>query len=73
MPISGKGYHVDGGHPSSWGPFNHSHTHSSLSVTIEMLNLMKGQSGITPVKAVFGSVSSLLTMIRVHFPPVLWQ
>jgi len=40
---------------------------SSLSVAIETLNLAKDISCITPAKAVFGSVSSLLTMIRVRF------
>ena len=38
---------------------------SSLNVTIEALNLAKEISGITPAKAAFGSVSVLLTMIRV--------
>lgn len=38
---------------------------SSLNVTIEALNLAKDISGITPAKVVFGSVSALLTMIRV--------
>lgn len=38
---------------------------SSLNVTIEALNLAKEISGIAPAKAVFGSVSVLLTMIRV--------
>lgn len=42
-------------------------TLSSLNVTIETLNLAKEISGIAPAKAVFGSVSVLLTMIRVRF------
>ena len=42
---------------------------SSLNVTIEALNLAKEISGIAPAKAAFGSVSALLTMIRVHFLP----
>jgi len=42
-------------------------TLSSLNVTIETLNLVKEISGIAPAKAVFGSVSVLLTMIRVRF------
>ena len=58
---------------------------SSLNVTIEALNLAKEVSGITPAKAVFGSVSVLLTMIRVfcsyfttsgsdlHVPRILWR
>jgi len=40
---------------------------SSLNVAIEGLNLAKELSSITPAKAVFGSVSVLLTMIRVSF------
>ena len=40
---------------------------SSLNVTIEALNLAKDISGIAPAKTVFGSVSTLLTMIRVRF------
>ena len=42
---------------------------SSLAVTIEALNLAKEISGIAPAKAAFGSVSALLTMIRVRFFP----
>jgi hypothetical protein len=38
---------------------------SSLNVAIDGLNLAKELSSITPAKAVFGSVSVLLTMIRV--------
>ena len=40
---------------------------SSLNVVIETLNLAKEVSSITPAKAVFGSVSLILTMIRVGF------
>jgi len=40
---------------------------SSLNVAIEALNLGKEISSMTPVKAIFGSVSILLTMIRVPF------
>ena len=40
---------------------------SSLDPAIEVLNLAKELSGITPAKAVFGSVAVLLTMIRVCF------
>ena len=40
---------------------------SSLNVAIDGLNLAKELSGITPAKAVFGSVSVLLTMVRVSF------
>ena len=43
-------------------------TLSLLSVAIEAMNLAKEVSSITPAKAVFGSVSVLLTMIRVRVP-----
>ena len=39
---------------------------STLNVAIEATNLAKEVSSITPAKAVFGSVSILLTMIRVR-------
>ena len=42
---------------------------STLDVTIEVLNIAKEISSITPAKAVFGSVGVLLTMIKVRFPP----
>jgi len=42
-------------------------TLSSLSMAIEAMNLAKEISSITPAKAVFGSVSVLLTMVRVCF------
>jgi len=42
-------------------------TISSLNVAIEGLNLAKEVSSITPAKAVFGSASILLTMIKVSF------
>ena len=38
---------------------------SALNVAIETLNLAKEVSSITPAKAVFGSVSVILTMIKV--------
>jgi len=41
---------------------------SSLNVAIEALNLAKEISDITPAKAAFGSVSVLLTMVRVRSP-----
>jgi len=41
---------------------------STLNVAIEAMNLAKEVSSITPATAVFGSVSVLLTMIRVRFP-----
>jgi len=42
-------------------------TLSSLNVAIEILNLAKEAVGIAPAKAAFGSVSVLLTMVRVRF------
>ena len=39
---------------------------SALNVAIEALNLTKEISGITPAKAIFGSVGVLLAMIRVR-------
>ena len=42
-------------------------TISALNVAIEALNLAKESSSITPAKAVFGSVSIVLTMMRVSF------
>jgi len=49
-------------------PKSRDSTLSMLNVTIEALNLAKEVSFITPAKAVFGSVSSLLAMIRVRPP-----
>jgi len=40
---------------------------SSLNVTIEGLNIAQNLSSITPAKAVFSTVSVILTMIRVSF------
>ena len=40
---------------------------SALNTAIEAMNLAKEVSSVTPAKAVFGSVSVLLTMIRVRF------
>jgi len=42
-------------------------TLSSLNIAIEAMNLAKEVSSITPAKAVFGSVSILLMMVRVRF------
>ena len=39
---------------------------SSLNVAIEAINVAKEVSRITPAKAVFGTISILLTMIRVR-------
>jgi len=41
---------------------------SPLNVAIEAMNLAKEISSITPAKAVFGSVSVVLTMVRVRSP-----
>ena len=41
-------------------------TLSSLNIAIEAMNLAKEVSSITPAKADFGSVSILLTMVRVR-------
>ena len=41
---------------------------SALNLAIEGLNLAKETSGIAPAKAVFGSVSILLVMIKVCVP-----
>lgn len=41
-----------------------------LNAAIETLNLAKEVSSITPAKAVFGSVSAILVMIRVSSPLV---
>jgi len=40
---------------------------SSLNMAIDILNIAKEVSSITPAKAVFGSVSALLVMIKVRF------
>jgi len=42
---------------------------SLLNVAIDTLNLAKEVSSITPAKAVFGSVTILLTMIKVRCLP----
>ena len=41
---------------------------SPLNAAIEAMNLAKEISSITPAKAVFGSVSVVLTMVRVRSP-----
>ena len=43
---------------------------SSLNLAIEGLNLTKEILSVTPAKAICGSVSVVLTMIRVRFPLV---
>jgi len=42
-------------------------TLSSLNMAIEAMNLAKEVSSVTPAKAVFGSVSILLAMVKVRF------
>jgi hypothetical protein len=42
-------------------------TLSSLNVAIEVMNLAREIASITPAKAVFGSVSVVLAMIKVSF------
>jgi len=46
-------------------------TISALNAAIEALNLAKELSSITQAKAIFGSVSVTLSMIRVSFLLVL--
>ena len=41
---------------------------SALEIVIQGLNLAKDTCGFPPAQAAFGSVSALLTMIRVRFP-----
>ena len=45
-------------------------TLSSLNAAIEAMNLAKEIASVTPAKAVFGSVSVVLTMIKVSSLPV---
>ena len=40
---------------------------SSLNAAIDAMNIAKDVMDIAPVKAVFASVSVVLTMIKVHF------
>ena len=51
--------------PDATQPKRRDNILSSLNVAIEVLNLAKEASSITPAKAVFGSVSTILTMIKV--------
>ena len=48
-------------------PKGRDNTVSALNVAIEALNLAKEASSITPAKAVFGTVTIMLTMIKVSF------
>ena len=43
---------------------------SLLNAAIEVMNLAKEVSSATPAKAIFGSVSAILTMIRVGLLPI---
>jgi len=40
---------------------------SALNAAVEAMNLVEKNSTITPAKTVFGSVSTLLTLVRVCF------
>jgi len=40
---------------------------SSLNAAVQAVNLAKELSSVTPAKAVFGTVSVILTMIKVSF------
>ena len=55
--------------PQSQQPKRQENALSLLNAAIEVINLAKEVSSPTPAKAVFGSVSILLKMIRVHFLP----
>ena len=56
--------------PESQRPKGREGAISALNIAIEALNLAKELSSITPAKAVFGSVSVILTMIKVSLLPV---
>ena len=47
-------------------------TISALNAAIEALNLAKEISSVTPAKAVFGSVSVILVMLKVGFLSVIF-
>ena len=53
--------------PKSQRPKGRDNTLTSLNVSIDALNLAKDMCGILPAKAVFGTVSALLTMLKVCF------
>ena len=53
--------------PKSLRPKRQDDALSMLNVAIEALNLTKEVLSMTPAKAVCGSVSAILTMIRVRF------
>jgi hypothetical protein len=52
---------------SSHQPKGRDGTLSALNLAIEGLNLAKEISSVTPAKAVFGSVSVILTVVKVRF------
>jgi len=52
---------------NSQGPKRREVAVSSLNAAIDALNLVKEAMDMTPIKAAFGSVSVILTMIRVRF------
>ena len=52
----------------SQGPKGRDHVLSALDIVIQGLSLAKDTCGFPPAQAAFGSVSALLTMIRVRFP-----
>ena len=56
--------------PKSQRPKGRDGVLSSLNMAIDALNRAKEVSSITPAKAVFGSASNLLTLVRVSFLPV---
>jgi len=51
--------------PNSQRPKRRDGTLSSLNAAIDATNIAKDVMGMTPAKAAFGSVSVILTMIRV--------
>ena len=57
--------------PKTQQPKEQGGTISALNALIEALNLAKEVASITPAKAVFGSASILLAMIRVSLLLIL--
>ena len=43
---------------------------TTLDVVIQALNIARDACGVPPAQVALGSASVLLTMIRVHFPPL---
>jgi len=50
-------------------PKGRENTVSLLDAAIDVMNIAEKTSSITPAKAVFATVSVLLTMIKVRFSP----